>query len=190
VHLLCSAMLCHRHCRPSRTRFAHSASAIAVLALGSHHTPLVLVYSSFSFYCAHTSSLYGSFPYHRPPSASHRTLLAATRTLHEDMDITHGTPCTPHTLDALQLQQIFTETSTWTQRRLTDTTTTARVDVHTLDSLTHPTPPKTILTRLPAPHLGTTSPVNDHPQLHHLATTTLRRLLLVVPPNDDRPPPC
>jgi hypothetical protein len=45
--------------------------------------------------------------------------------------------------DALQLQRTLTETSTWTQRRLTQTmTTTARIDVHTLDSLTHRIPPR------------------------------------------------
>jgi hypothetical protein len=36
------------------------ATSIAVLALSSHHTPLVLAYSSFSFYWSHISSLYGS----------------------------------------------------------------------------------------------------------------------------------
>ena len=60
--------------------------------------------------------------------------LAATRTLHEDMDMTHGTPCTLH-----PLQRIITKTSTWTRRRLTDTTTTDRANSH--DSMTHPAPP-------------------------------------------------
>jgi hypothetical protein len=68
------------------------ANTIAVLALGLHHTPLVLAYSSFFFYWPHISSLYGSSygsslisfsyyhsvsydhssSYHRPPS-DHRT---------------------------------------------------------------------------------------------------------------------
>ena len=60
--------------------------------------------------------------------------LAATRTLHEDMDMTHGTPRA-----LLPLQRIITKTSTWTRRRLTDATTTDRANSH--DTLTHPTPP-------------------------------------------------
>jgi hypothetical protein len=72
--------------RPPALGLHIRANAIAVLALGSHHTPLVLAYSSFFFYWPHISSLYGSSygssliscsyhhssSYHRPPS-DHRT---------------------------------------------------------------------------------------------------------------------
>jgi hypothetical protein len=159
------------------------ASAIAVLALGLHHTPLVLASSSFSFYWSHISSLYGSSygsslisysyhhncsyhhscSYHRPPS-DNRT--HAARNQDAPRGHGHNTQNTVHTnCDALQLQLLFTGTSTWTQQRLTDSTptTTERATLHTLDFLIHLTLPEMNLTRLPAPHLGTTSPINDHP---------------------------
>ena len=90
--------------------------------------------------------------------------LAATRTLHEDMDMTHGTPCTP-----LPLQRIITNMSTWTRRRLTDATTTDRANSH--DSLTHLTPPDDDLDEFQrctsAPSLPSTT------SFHHLANDSL-----------------
>jgi hypothetical protein len=84
VPLLCSAMFCHRHCLAPAALGSHiCATAIAdILALGSHHTFLIIAYSSFYFYWLHISLLYGSSygsslnscsyhhncSYHRPPS--------------------------------------------------------------------------------------------------------------------------
>jgi hypothetical protein len=95
-----------------------------------------------------------------------------------------------------QLQWILTETSIWTQRRLTDSTTTARVDMHTLDSLTHPTPSKTTLTKLPDGDLNKTPGTAPRHHLSHqrsstnttLLTTTPCRPFLVAPLSNDRPP--
>ena len=90
--------------------------------------------------------------------------LAATRTLHEDMDMTHGTPCTP-----LPLQRIITKTSTWTRRRLTDTTTTDRANSH--DSLTHLTPPDDDLDELQ--HRTSAPPLPSTIIFHHYADDNL-----------------
>jgi hypothetical protein len=43
-------------------------------------------------------------------------------------------------MTTLQLQLIFTEKSTWTQRRLTDSTPTRRANLHAHDPLTHTLP--------------------------------------------------
>lgn len=103
--------------------------------------------------------------------------LAATRTLHENMDITHETPCTLH-----PLQRIITNTSTWTRRRLTEATTTDRANSH--DSLTHPTPRMTILmssSTAPRHHLA-----HQRSPSATLLTTTCRLPPFVASPSDDR----
>jgi hypothetical protein len=131
------------------------ANAIAVLALGLHHTPLVLAYSSFSLYWPHISSLYGSSygssliscsyhhsgsyhhscSYHGPPS-DHRTHAGCN----QDAPRGHGhnSRNTMHTSTVTRFNCNFLiiGTSTWTQRWLTDSTPTRRANLHAHDPLT------------------------------------------------------
>jgi hypothetical protein len=87
----------------------------------------------------------------------------------------------------LQLQRILTKTSTWTQRRLTDSTSTQRANSHTLDSLT--------LQALPDNNLNETTSTAPRHHLSYqrsssstaLPTTAPRRLFHVTSSNDDRP---
>jgi hypothetical protein len=87
--------------------------------------------------------------------------------------------------DTLQLQRIFTETSTWTQQRLTDLTPTRRANLHAHDSLTH---------TLPDDDLDKTPNTAPRHHLSHqrsssstLPTTTPCRLLRVASPNARSP---
>jgi hypothetical protein len=106
------------------------------------------------------------------------------------------------------MQLLFTGTNTWTQRRLT---TRCWLDMPTCASMTpwHILSQTTILIRLLAPHLGTTSSISDHPpplaSRWHCRVVPLyrssehdhpspcerrhtRHLHLVVPLTDDRSP--
>ena len=148
----CSAILCHRHC----------------LAVTLHTVRTILLLYLLAVDPLSTGRTPPCFTMASPTTVRHRhhteSTLAAIRTLHEDMDMTHGTPCTP-----LSLQRIITKTSTWTRRRLTDATTTDRAISH--DSFTHLNPSDDDLDELQrrtsAPPLPSTT------SFHHLADNSL-----------------
>ena len=163
------------------------ASAIAVLTLGSHHSSLYLLV----VVSPPTARTHPRFTVASPTTIRfrHRTEPRWPQPGRSTRTWTQLTEHRTHlNCDALQLQRALTQTSTWTQPRLTDTTQTQCANSHTHDSLTPLTLPEDDLDETPGTTPWHHRSINDHPpppaRRRHLPAALLR----VAPPNDDRPP--